>query len=171
MQSSHSLFSTTEAANQAKQQSGFFCFLFFFFFFWFFFLRFVFYWLSCNFLWRETLVSNDVAITFLPPKSKPVKSCKHLCEKLYKSNFSLKMIRIAILKLITQITFRRFVLPKLWKLGNQIQPNSLVLITLLSFILLITNHLNVLNRFISSFHVIFFFRSFRSSRHTSVQVI
>lgn len=57
----------------------------------------------------EILVSNDVAITFSPLKSKPVKSCKHLCEKLYKSNFALKMIRIAIFKLITQFKlFRRF---------------------------------------------------------------
>ena len=58
----------------------------------------------------EILVSNDVAITFSPLKSKPVKSCKHLCEKLYKSNyFALKMIRIAIFKLIIQFKlFRRF---------------------------------------------------------------
>ena len=120
----------------------------------------------------EILVSNDVAITFSPLKSKPVKSCKHPCEKLYKSTFSLKMIRIAIFKLITQITFRRFVLPTLKKLGNQIQSNSLLLNTLLSAILLISSHLSVLNRFISSFHVIFCFRrNFRSFHQTSVQVI
>ena len=72
----------------------------------------------------EIPVSNAGAITFSPLKSKPVKSCKHQCDKLYKSNFALKMIRIAIFKLATEITFRRFPLPTLWKLGNEIQSNS-----------------------------------------------
>ena len=43
----------------------------------------------------EVVVGNYVAITFSRLKSKPDKS-KHHFKKLYKSNVSLKMIRIAI---------------------------------------------------------------------------
>ena len=43
----------------------------------------------------EVVVGNYVAITFSRLKSKPDKS-KHHFEKLYKSNVSLKKIRIAI---------------------------------------------------------------------------
>ena len=112
LQSSHSLLSTTEVANQTKGSTVFFFF---------------FCWESLNNrsvlnstfklmnimdlqgldrlshlhllnivqLSIEVAVGNHVAITFSRLKSKPDKS-KHHFEKLYKSNVSLKMIRIAI---------------------------------------------------------------------------